>query len=165
MVDIIDGFVDKNVPDVQRFAVEKLARILYECAEHSEPRQITDWITAEKHVNQNIQSVSWADLTKQYLMLTAYEELRKTKPELAPADIRDLVSRSNCSGRELSRIGLVLASMQDSEMDQLIGRLDENQRRTYQERFLGRAIWNEFYQTIRRSSLLGEMGYSKIRFG
>jgi hypothetical protein len=42
---------------IRPFTVRKLAHILYECVECQEPRKGTDWLTAEKFVNDNLGEV------------------------------------------------------------------------------------------------------------
>ena len=156
--------------DTRRFCIEKLASQISQGVKHTEPRQMTDWFSAEQYVDRRLgeDGTLLQDLVKSDALVTAYSELRRSQPEL-PKIETDLHSKP--SGLELVRIARVLDQSGKSVID-LVRAVSTEQRRGYQEMFLGRMIWDEFYRPLINYNLsetpgdfLMARGYTSITFG
>ena len=80
----LNELIDDNYPEIKRFAISKLAGILYGCVEWKgeSSRQDTDWFTAEEYINNNVSEGVIRSLTKKYLILSAYSKLREKRQDL-----------------------------------------------------------------------------------
>lgn len=64
----------------------------------------------------------------------------------------------------LGRIGEIFTFLRDFEFLEVMTGLNSDQRRKYQDRLLGRDVWDQFYQTIQGEDgvFLKSKGYTKI---
>lgn len=164
----IENFTPKHLGEIRNFCIEELAGILYRCVEHPEPRKDVDWLTSETWIDQNTAGIL-NDLTKKFLFLTCYQELKKdgfSFPETAN-DCFGFVSSD-----ELKRIVNQLSILKDEKVSDLIDGLKREERRKYHKELIGRDVWNLFYQNIKQdnyinpeNSFLKSKGYTKIIFG
>lgn len=165
---VADNFVLDYISDVKRYSVEKLAGILASCVEYKGPlpRNMVDWYIAERHINETIGLEDFAGLTKEFLILTAYSELKKSKglPEINLSKITYKLSNQDDYKKEINRINEIVNRLSYSEFNDLIRKPNLSQRREYQDRFLGREIWDRGYQTIKKDALRN-YDYCEIRFG
>jgi len=158
----IENFIPSYVGEVTSFCVEDLAGILYKCVEHPEPRKEVDWRTAESYIkNNSIENLE--NLTRKFLILTSYEELRKNRTHL-PEIVKDIYGKVE-DFYELKSIKERILFLNNQEFSSLINGLDYNQRRAYQKIFLGRDVWDDFYQKIQDSEILKQNGYTGVVMG
>ncbi len=164
----IENFIPKYLWEIRNFCVEDLAGILYSCVEHDEPRENFDWVSAEAWIDKNPVG-TLIDLTRKFLFLTGYQKLSEDGFSL-PKIEKDCFSF--ISSDEVKRVANKLSILKDEKFSDLVDRLGREERRKYQKEFIGRDIWDEFYQRMKYDSYLNTVnnflksrGYTKIIFG
>lgn len=161
-----EKLVDEHVEDVRKFCWEHLAGILYRCVEHPEPRFDVDGNTARLVVREyadNNPPPILRDLTRKFLLTSAYQEVRKTKTHMPQLDTHKVVYGGLLS-LEVLTVHQRLMFLSDDEFANLISEIPPNQRRGYQEQFLGRDVWELFYQRLKEERLfLDSKGYGRIK--
>jgi len=163
-----DNHVASNVNRVRRFFVQELAQRLYECTDNpTTPRDKVDWSCADTHTDLCLDSQTTLDLTRKFLVLSAYSELRKTRSDLPFVNFFDIGTSSIFQHRkEVERAASVVDRLSNEEFDVLFNSVGYDQRQEYMRQFLGRDVWEIGYQTIRRrEDFLKDHGYTRIRFG
>jgi len=159
----IDDFVLEYLPEIQRFVVFKLAEILYHNVDHDLPRDKVDLETSETFVKKTLNVEEYKALTRQFLVLCAYDSLRRKRPEL-PLIRYDLMLPDNDNYAENSRlVSSTLSRLSKDKLVSLIGELSLEERKRHLDLILGRHVW-ELYQEIQKSELLIEGCYGIIRF-
>jgi len=149
--------VERHVDSVRRFSIEKLANILYDCVEWAGQgsRNETDWLTAEEYIDKTSNDSQMRQFTRKFLIMAAYEELRKDNPDAYKGAIEHTAQG-------------VLSELPSEQLDSLFDRITPEKARDYQHLFLGRDIWNAFYQPLRQehwnANTLKTKGYGKILF-
>ncbi len=133
--------------------------------ERASSRDKIDWFTAEEVVCNSLSVGGLKSLTQQFLVLTAYSELRKTNLDLPKIDAMRIINKEYCYTKELRRVNEEVDKLSDEQFDSLISRLSHEQRRGYQHHFLGREVWDRFYQPVRESGVLKSRGYGRVLFG
>lgn len=156
----LEKLTTKLTADVKKFAVSKLAQILYDCVEtRVNPRDALDWTTSKTFI-EKMGGDDWTKyLTKHYLFLRVYDLLREDNLDIEPIgrnvlcnfsekidDYRRIASCLKAVPLERQAALLEQAAMPDREKMNL---------------FLGRLVWDEAYQRI-KSHLPEE--YERIRF-
>ena len=170
-VNSLESFSLHYYDDVRRFCIEDLSGIFYRCLEHDEPRAELDWLTAEKVIGSKIHIF---DFSKKFLVLSAYEELRKVDEDFRDKNNREILDYSEVEFDDrLQTIKENLESFLTNDkydnIIKVISNLSLDNRRDYQKKFLGRDIWDQCYQPFRRMiqdlEFLGYPDYKKVKFG
>ena len=163
----IENFIPKYLGEVRNFCVENLAGVLYMCVEHDEPRTEIDWLTSEDYIRKFRIGI-FEDLTKKFLVLTAYEEFRKETDNF-PEIVKD--HHWKVSSTEVDKIKEKIVFLNNQKFSDLVN-ISHEKRKSYQKLFLGRDVWDLFYQNMWQdnyknpeNNLLKSNGYTKIIFG
>lgn len=164
----LDTQVFLNYRRVRRFFVEELAQRLYDCVDNpNSPRDKIDWSCADSHVDVCLDTPTTLELTRKFLVLTAYSELRKRREGLPYVNFHHITTSSLPFHRK--DVGLAadaVSTLSDDEFDSLLSSLSHAQKQDYMKLFLGRDVWEIGYQSIRhRTEFLKDVGYSKVKFG
>lgn len=170
--DIIDDYIQNILrfhgytQELRGFFVRELAQVLHNNVEHPEsPRDKIDWFIAEEFIDNNLTHRDLESVTSNFLYLCAYSELKKTNGNIS--DIKDspyVLSDNN--EEELLRIrGILLVTLVDQgkHPSSLID-IQELEKEHYKKLFLGRFVWDRFYQKIQDTVVLGKRGYGRVRF-
>jgi hypothetical protein len=83
---------------IKRFTTKKLARILYECVECPEPRDGTDWLTAEKFVNQFLDNYCLEACVKKYFFSYLENKIKN------PPDMTSLTSWNESEYQTMEKV-------------------------------------------------------------
>lgn len=83
-MDILDDLVYSHMGVVEKYLMTALAQRIHDNVPHPEPRQLDDWVTAESYIRWNVDDDELQSLTKQFLVLSAYELLRKKEIPYLP---------------------------------------------------------------------------------
>lgn len=162
-------FVDEHFADIRRYSIWSLKGVLSRCVEHSEKdpgkREGIDQTTALEYIDKSLEIIR--DLTEKYLLLIGYNKLaEKESKNKIDINIRGYISLDL-----LDKAKERLSSLTNDEFDYLIPK--DFSGLDYRDRFLGRDVWDKFYQTMEDFSALkygfcGEFliskGYTKILF-
>mgnify|MGYP001577203713 CR=1 FL=1 len=166
---VANVFVPDYISDVKIYSVEKLAKILSDCVEYAgalPERDKIDWHVSEMHINKTFSLDDFVTLTNEFLILTAYSEFRKKNNLLSDINLVSINHKRAFPEKYKEEINRALKSvntLSHYEFNKLIKNLDTSQRREYQDRFLGREIWDRGYQTIQKTDILTRNGYGKVR--
>lgn len=152
-----DPLFQQRIGTIKQFATRKLAEQLggVEC---QEPRQETDWFTAENFLNGRLTGDQWIYLVKRDLILRAYDCLREKRilPGISQAVIHCFAEGSS----DFMSITETLFALPEEHLSELLteaSKSDDNM-----DSYLGRTIWNWGYQQIK--SVLPRPPYGKINF-
>ncbi len=153
------SLIDIYVDEVQRFCVENLAAVLYRCVEHTkQPRDLIDWFTAETQVYKHITSDELRTVTDYFLDLSVYHILKNEHPELPSIKWpwwEDITTKGPLGKDRLRQIDIL-----EEKYTYLIENLQHSEKLSYLDRFLGRFVWNRFYQSLQSQyDFLEEKGY------
>jgi hypothetical protein len=113
----------------------------------SEPRDKTDWFTAENFLNSRFAEGQWLSLVKQDLILRAYDILRKkyeSLPEISGAIIRHFVEGTT----DLVSIMEILLDLSDQHLSELMTEASGSE--TGMDLYLGRLIYEWGFQKLAR---------------
>jgi len=170
MSSVVDDLVYNSTLEVRRFAISGLANLLFKHVEHDSPRDLVDWDTAKDFIDVVLNEEELIALTKQYLILSAYEGLRQERKELASVRYDLLSPEHQVPGHlgyteQCRTLTSVLSALPKEKMISLTRDIDDNERNRRLDLILGRPVW-EFYQTLIHSDsfihLLFEGNYGKI---
>ena len=166
---VVDSFVPDYVSDIKRYFVEKLAKILSECVEYkgiSHTRNKVDQYISKNYVSNTISRNDFILLTKEFLILTVYSELKKHQnlPEINLDSIIYKLTYQDRYKDEINRITEIINKLPYDDFKYLINELNSFQRNEYRDKFLGKEVWDRGYQTIQKTDILKNKGYGKIIF-
>ncbi len=161
----IETLTAQWMPEVKQFCVEHLAGILYKCVDHAPPRWDVDGNTARDFIDKNGSNLSViSGMTTKFLVTSAYQEVRKTKPHMPELNLKSVVYGGLLS-QEVLNVHQRLMFLTDDEFSGLVTSVPQCERRYEQDQFLGRDVWEFFYQTIKRDrDFLDARGYGMIKF-
>jgi len=161
------SLIRQFAPEVRQFCREHLAGILYSCVEHPEPRFDIDGNTAQLAIREYIDNGGLSilsGLTTKFLVTSVYQEVRISKPHMQELDL-DVIVSGGLFSPEVLAVSERLSFLTDSEFESLITCIPANQRRTYQEQFLGKDVFQLFYKRLKYERLfLNSQGYGRINF-
>lgn len=147
---VVDSFVLEYISDVKKYFVEKLAKILSKRLEYNNVLPTgnkVDWYTSKKQVINTISLNDFASLTKEFLILTAYAELKKHQnlPEINLDDIIYKLDYPDKYKTEINRITEIINKLPYDDFRDLIKRSNSFQRKEYLDKFLGREVLDRLY--------------------
>jgi len=153
------------MPEVKQFCVEHLADILYKCVDHAHPRWDVDGNTAREFIDRDGSNLSTiSGMTVKFLVTSAYQEVRKTKPHMPELNLKSVVYGGFLS-QEVLNAHQRLMFLTDGEFSGLVANVPQCERRYEQDQFLGRDVWEQFYQRIKQDRpFLDSRGYGMIKF-
>ena len=120
----LSALVEDHFGEVERFCIEDLAGIFYRCLEHEEPRDETDWLTAERWVDGRLKTTKF---TEKYLYFSVYEEFRKLDKNL-----REISSYSSSRLNDIEFFNIkeyITSKMDRDEFEKIINKLSLEDRR------------------------------------
>ena len=151
----------ENTQEVRRFFVKELANVLYKNVKHSEnPRDKIDWFTAEEFIDHNITYYDLESITSDFLYLCTYSELRKTNENIPEIKDCPKILSDRRNDDEFKRIKETVMELSLSELV----KPESPDKDFYKKLFLGRYVWDIFYQKIQETVVLEKRGYKRVLF-
>ena len=103
-------------------------------------------------------------MTTKFLVTSAYQVVRKTKPHMPQLDLKSVVY-DGLQSKEVLNVHQRLMFLTDEEFSGLVASIPKCERRYNQDQFLGRDVWEQFYQRIKSDRpFLDARGYGMIKF-
>lgn len=161
----IENLTAQWIPEVKQFCVEHLAGILYNCVDHPHPRWDVDGNTARDFIDGNGGNLPViSGMTTKFLIISAYKEVERIKPPMPELNLKSVVYEGLVS-REVLNAQERLMFLTDGEFSGLVASVPQCERRYAQDQFLGRDVWEQFYQRIKKDRpFLDSRGYGMIKF-
>jgi len=142
----VDAFVSGRLELTRRFSINRLAQILFECVKcEDNPRADTDWLTAEKFIENNFSPGMKKELVRRDLILRAYNCLRQEQNDISPIG-EDIINCFDEGWKKYFDIVRRLLELSDEKRKELFARAAASDENMYD--YIGRLIWEWGYQSI-----------------
>src|SRR4030042_3421915 len=141
-----DQFIGHRREIIKKFAINRLAQILFECVECDEKtRDLIDWFTAEDFIKRTFTESMWDELIIRDIVLRSYDFQRKAEPSLHEIGF-NIIANTWEGIAEYFRIVNYFVKLPFILRFQFFQKAALSEDRMYD--YIGRIVWDWGYQEI-----------------
>ena len=135
------------IPEVEEFTWQHLAEIISKNIFHPNPRYEADGATAREYVEETSYPRISRVMARKFFFVSSYQQVRIQKPHMPELNLQSIVY-GGIMTPEVNTASERLLFLSDDELSNIFSQISKEQRRVYLESFLGRDVWESFFQSL-----------------